>query len=496
VEGELKFRNLLKEPPEFESFLNDVVRQDPVLTKVWNFISNPPIDTASYSLKTKVQQLIEITQRDNFEDAVRAVPLMVDEQIKRFSGTAHQECYEHLEYLFTPLFFSILDKLNEDPEHPRCIGEVYQEKAAYYLIEYPEAKYESRSLEVCDFWMPLFREFNTKIRNQHTGECTDELCLEYFAKEPDRDEFHHYWDRYWVSRTKDISTDDEEGREIYRESTKKRFCISLMYRGRKLSFKWGSQFQCQLFERYEPLIKKITTKAFERVKWYYDGGIDDGGLEWEEPEWKSKKLRQSDQRRIIKQQIEWQLKEELWSLAQKYKDKEDHPNPSGYFQGYLRYAGGDEYKSSHISTKEVDIPCDENCRKEKEYTGKWPCEYQTSAGYCKDPRREREARERIERPGPSFDMPMTDNLDEAGENTYFEYESSEIDIEKSLEAIARFLNQKEETLYRLYYQEENTQEDIAKILKTSQSNISKQLKNLESKIEQLIDDNFLFLPRQ
>ena len=476
-DGNLKFHNLLEEPLEFKSFLNEVVSKDPLLKKIWVFISTPPINAPNYPLEKKLKEIQNITQKDDLHDAVKAIPLVVDKLIQQFSNTKYKDCYNYIEYLFTPLFFSILDKIGENPEHPRSINEIYLQKAACYWIEYPETKQENISVKVCDFFMPLYREFNFQVTNKQTGEYTEELCLEYYKRKPDPEEFYNYWNVYWVNRTKSIGEKDLIGIEIYKESINKDFIISLMYEGKKLSFKSGEYFNVQLLKRYSPLIEKIIEKAFDKYGWIYKDDPIKGA-------------KKDDPIKGVKWEFENQLINKLWDLAHSYEDKLEYPRPEGYFKEKLKHFGRDKlYKSSEVSTTAANVPCDKDCRKQKFYENELlkngSCKLEDSRGFCKDPKRGRVIRTKFESSGGSLDTFINDD-DGDDIHRHELFEGSTIDLVISRDSLLKRLNQEEKDLFCAYYLTDLTQIELAKKYGLSQSSISEKLSKLENKIFDLL----------
>jgi len=470
----MKFHNLLEEPSGFKSFLDEVVGRDPLLNKIWSFISIPPVDISNYPLEIKLKEIQDITQEDDFNDALKAMPLVVDHLIKQFSKSKYKNCYNYIEYLFTPLFFSILDKIGENPEHSRSITEVYLQKAACYWIEYPETMQKNISVKVCDFFMPLFREFNIQVTNKQTGKYTEELCLEYYERKPDPEEFYNYWNVYWVNRTKSIGEKDLIGTEIYKESINKDFRISLMYEGKKLSFKLGKYFNVQLLKRYSPLIEKIIKKAFVNYGWIYK---DDStkGVKWE---------------------FENQLINQLWDLAHSYENKLEHPRPEGYFKEKLKYFGRDKlYKSSEVSTIAANVPCDEDCRKHKYYENELlengSCKFEDSRGFCKDPKRKRVIRDKFESSGPSLDAFIKNKDGDTVRRVTLE-KGSVVDLDKFIKLILDRLNPEEKDLFCAYYESGLTQNELAKKYVLSQSTISENLSKLKNRIFDILKNLYEF----
>lgn len=473
----MKFYNLLEEPLGFKSFLDEVVVRDPLLNQIWSFISIPPVETPNYPLEIKLKEIQNITQEDCFNNALKAMPSVVDQLIKQFSNTKYEDCYNYIEYLFTPLFFSILDKIVEHPKQSRSIAEIYLQKAACYWIEYPETEQKNISVKVCDFWMPLFREFNVQVRNKQTGKYTEELCVKYHEREPVPSDFYNFWDRHWIDRAKNINEKDEEGREIYKESINKDFRISLIYKNKKLSFKSGKYFDVPLFNRYKPFIKKVVENALKYYKYLYDG---DSKLK--DPK------NEEDRERMIKQGIEWEFKEKFWNQAQKYKAKTKYPYPSGYFKAFLSHFGSEIYKSADVSTEAANVPCDEDCRKHKYYENELlengSCEFEDSRGFCKDPKRKRVIREKFERSGPPLDafIKIDDNDDGDTLRRVTLEKGSVVDLDKYIELILDRLNPEEKDLFRAYYEAGLTQNKLAKKYGFSQSTISENLSKLNNNI--------------
>jgi len=447
-----------------------VVSKDPLLEKIWVFISIPPVNAPNYPLEKKLKEIQNITQKDDLHDAVKAILLVVDKLIKQFSNTKYKDCYYYIEYLFIPLFFSILDKMGENPEHPRSINEIYLQKAACYRIEYPETMQENKSRKVCDFKMPLFREFNIQVTNKQTGKYTEELCLEYYERKPDPEEFYNYWNVYWVNRTKSIGEKDLIGKEIYKESINKDFIISLMYEGKKLSFKYEKYFNVQLLNRYRPLIDIIVKKAFYKYGWIYkDDSIK--GRKWE---------------------FENQLNNQLWKLAHSYEDKLEYPRPEGYFKKYLEHFGQDKlYRSSEVSTTAADVPCDEDCRKHKYYENELlengSCEFEDSRGFCIDPKRERVIREKFESSGPPLDTFIKNNDGDKDRRVTL-IKKSVVDLDKFKKWILDRLTPEEKNLFCAYYETKLTQKVLAKKYGLSQSTINDHLSKLEKRIFDILQN--------
>lgn len=350
----MKFHNLLEEPLEFKSFLNDIVYQDFLLSRIWSFISDPPIETSDYPIERKINELIEITKKDNLMDVLKTIHLTIDSLIKRFQGSKHKRCYEHLEYLFTPPFFAILDKLNDDPEHPRNITEIYHQKAACYCIEYPETELETKDVRVCDFWMPKFREYNVQTYNKKTGCYIEEMCAEYYYL-PGAKELLNFWDKYCSERYKDVNSNDLEGQKVYWDSENKFFFISARYKDVELM-----KFKYQIAQRYKKL---VNAKVYDGKR---KGLIRIVTTKTNKKRGKEERQNLSEEQKIFREDLYRKLNE----LARKFGAQEKIIYPAQFYSFGLRDYITRQFRSKEHTTTAWEMPCNE------EMEDKWKfCRY-------------------------------------------------------------------------------------------------------------------------
>jgi predicted DNA-binding protein (UPF0251 family) len=176
--------------------------------------------------------------------------------------------------------------------------------------------------------------------------------------------------------------------------------------------------------------------------------------------------------------------------------------PAGYFKAYFKYYFKNEYYEKVGTTNipgdsrpmEGAYPyCDEYCKTQKKYENQLPCEYETVEGYCKDlDKKKPRFIWDIEHSGPGLDEVVKDEKgSEFSRQEQFAKSITAIDSEKEKILEEAGLEKEELDLFHLYFEDELTQEDIAKKLKISQSVVSERINLLEKKIKETIENKII-----
>jgi RNA polymerase sigma factor (sigma-70 family) len=175
-----------------------------------------------------------------------------------------------------------------------------------------------------------------------------------------------------------------------------------------------------------------------------------------------------------------------------------HIRPAGYLGDYFKNYFEKEYYEILGTTNLPGDPrpqegaypyCDEYCKTQKDHEGQLPCKYETSEGYCKDPDKKKPRfKYDIEHSDRGLDEPVDDESETSRQEGLAKPYSDIRSIVTTLLEGPGFENEELE-LFRMYFTDELTQEDIAKKLKISQSVVSERIKKLEKKIKKAIEDH-------
>lgn len=437
--------------------LRSLVAPHPSLAKIFNFCSVPSIweNTRQYPFDDKIAELKTISEKDR--------QYLSDKHMEHGSN---QEWFDYLNNLLQVVTATVRLKEKLDSDNVKIGGKYSQDE----IIKIVESEFR-RAISVNEtlvfkekngiqktvmatgrFWPVRFRIF-IEISNRNLG-TTKKIYQEHYECLPTDTQIDHDLgdlDRFSVVSFQKHGKDFHNicwggfhpglDESKYRKPIEsEQHIVELYYKGKRLT----KPFVFPIRKRYRPLLKKIVKRRCELLH-----EAEDKLLE--------KALRYDDKRGVL---------------------------PSGYFKSALKYFLSELYESG--STLNSNVPCDEVCKKQKDYENQLPCKYETSSGYCTDPKRSRRLRDEIEFSGGSLDA----FIDE--DQTTYRVETIEaeaVDTEKeTLKAqIVNRLNQEERELYQAYYQEERTQTELAQTFGISQPTVQRRIKELEKKILKMID---------
>ncbi len=241
-----------------------------------------------------------------------------------------------------------------------------------------------------------------------------------------------------------------------------------------------TQFVFPIRKRFRPLMVAVVKKTLKK---YHELLGDEGSL-----------LREAEGK--------------LLETVKKY-DPSKGVRPAGFIFSKLKHFQSEVYESQSTTAlpgdprKKGKLPyCDSDCKEEK-HKDKFPCEFETPEGYCKDPRyvkNKRELKTVIEHSGPLFDDTVYDENNEevrridnwnplVGSSYLVENDNTKVvDIDLLKEMIVEKLNQNEKDLFYEYYDKSYTQKEIANNLGIAQSSVSTKISNLKKKIFKIINE--------
>lgn len=469
-----EFSKSYPDPNEFRSF----VACDSILTKIYNFSFVPDIfeNIKKYPFDEKIAELKTITKEEKkyFEHLKNE---------KYFKHDPEVEWLDYLNNLFglvsaTINFKKMLDEGNErqgDKISQKEIIKLLELLFHRYLsldvtITYKEVNGIQKSVSITGRFYPFRMRRAITVRDIKKGIRKTEYQehYPYPPTEAEVDQVFEDLDRFSVESLKKYQRKLDHisfGGPEFQKRT-----VRLYHKGKPYS----DPFVFPIKERYRPLLLKAvkgTLKKYGRDTQNEAFGYSHNEL---------LKIAES----------------KLFEIALKY-NKSHGTQPSGYFKKMFDFFPSELYKFH--STEEVPGDprpmgkhpyCDPNCKKQKDYENKLPCEFETIEGYCTDPERQKHKRmvkAKIERSGGS----LYDLIDK--DKTTYRHELIEdpdpiIDLESKKDLLIEKLKPHERDLFHDYYEEGRTQKELSDKFSKAQSSISEELRKLEKKLIAIIEE--------
>lgn len=361
--------------------LQSIVENDPILTKIFNFCSIPSIfeDFKTFPFDEKRKEMQQISGED--------IAHLAD---RRMRGGEDVEMLDYLSNLFDVVYRTVeLKKLLDDHN-----TEDWPQEEILAVLEDLFVRFiaidETVVIEEDDGSKTLRRRIGkyypvmTLVLNEHYDKTSTgkkihlAIHLGYpIDKNPDSE--HLAWDIYSIMSFQQYRDIPGVSELTFDSRPADKVTIQYYYHNEPL---FEKPFNFQTAKRYISLVKAAA------------GSVKDEQLMTDAGILPHDKLVEAQAR--------------FFELMLKYDP--DKGRPGSFFKSYMDHFAHELYKKH--SSQAGNIPCDPLCREEKELAGEWPCEHESSSGYCLDPKMKRRSRGRAERSGGRFDDPISDDGDD------------------------------------------------------------------------------------
>lgn len=326
------------------------VASDPTLIKIFNFCSVPSIwdGVRKFPFDDKIKELESIS--DNEKKYLREAYWKEKDKRKR-------EWIEYLSNMFDMVCSTVMLKKKLDSDNVQ-LKQAYNLDQIFEMVEYSFQNYISVNERITSTNSAHIWRIGTWYP-QHImvvykkGANVQAMIFHYFFQ-PDNIEASFDWDVYSVRIYLKHQFDD-----LFDSNTRK-FTIQHYYEGKPLLDK---PFIFQIAKRYAPLLNASAKKMIKM------GLFEDFDSAFAE------------------------ANSAIFEAVKKYDDSRG-PFPN-YLNLHLKiYHPGNLF--DNLSTEAGDIPCNDFCKNEKASTKELPCIFETEAGFCKNPKKKRKLKSKIE----------------------------------------------------------------------------------------------------
>jgi len=382
IEHKSYWQDFYKKNPD-PTYFRKIIAQDSILKKIFNFASVPPIfhGIMIYPFEEKIIELKTISKEDE--------NYLLDKVIRGGSDT---ELYGYLVNLLGTVKSTITIKqlLDERIHYGWSEEQILSELSETFRfislnqtikIEYVNGNKETiiRKGRFYPLGIETYERYNRNTSAKNVG-----LNI-YFPKFMEEERVQKLieifkWDHFSVESYKQYR--DIPGITEICFLSDQNDCITIQYyhHGKPLL---EEPFQFQIAKKYSPLILKTIGTLSDTIK---------GELTKYEPKVDIK-------RAIILTEAYERLRKAIFN----YDDK-TYEKPGSYFKVCFDHWEHELYEK--FSSEAGNVECDPFCKFSKE-SKEIPCKYETTMGYCKDPKRKRRLKSKIKQ----FDGSIDDLVD-------------------------------------------------------------------------------------